>query len=505
MELNTENILLIGSVLLFFSLLTEKLPKKFGIPLLLLFISIGMIAGSDGLIKIRFDDPDTAQFIGMVALAIILFSGGMNSKYEEIKPVMIPGILLSTLGILLTTLFTGLFVFWVTNHFFGNYALTLFESLLLASVLASTDAAAVFSILPKNMRLKYHLRHLLELESESNDPMAYMLMVTFLPLVQHQDNSVFWIVGLFFYQLIVGSLCGLLIGKITVKVINKINMRNDALYPILLLIMFFILFSVTEFIHANGFLAVYIGGVIVGNSRLLHKRSAKNSFNGFTWFAQIIMFLTLGLLVNPSELIPVAGLALAIGFFMIIFARPLAVFGCIFPFREIPAKAKLYISWVGLRGAVPIIFATYLLAANIENGRTMFNIVFFITILSLLVQGTLVPFIARYLGLIEEGKTIHKPLPTAFDIEESEDIKSAMTEIVIRKQSLKKGNCLLDMPVPDNTVVVMVKRGDHYFIPKGNTEIEPKDVLFVISDDEEGLRETCEKLGVRHYHLRKHK
>jgi cell volume regulation protein A len=505
MELNTENILLIGSILLFFSLLTEKLPKKFGVPLLLLFISIGMLAGEDGIGKISFDNPHTAQFIGMVALAIILFSGGMNSKYEEIKPVMLPGILLSTLGILLTTLFTGLFIFLVTNHFFNDFAFSLFESLLLASVLASTDAAAVFSILPKNMRLKYHLRHLLELESESNDPMAYMLMITFLPLVQHQDNSLLWIVGLFFYQLIVGSLCGFLLGKTIVFVINKINMKNDALYPILLLILFVILFSFTEFVHANGFLAVYIGGVIVGNSRLLHKRSTKNSFNGFTWFAQIIMFLTLGLLVNPSELIPITGLALAIGFFMIIVARPLAVFGCIFPFKEFPAKAKLYVSWVGLRGAVPIIFATYLLAANIDNGRIMFNIVFFITILSLMVQGTLVPFIARHLGLVEQIKYPVKPLPTAFDMEESDDIKSAMSEIVIRKQSLKKGNCLLEMPIPENTTVVMVKRDEHYFIPKGNTEIEPRDILFVISDDEKSVRETCEKLGVRHYHLRKHK
>jgi cell volume regulation protein A len=504
MELNTGNILLIGSVLLFFSLLTEKLPKKFGIPILLLFISIGMLAGSDGIGKISFEDPHTAQFIGMIALAIILFSGGMNSKYAEIKPVMVPGVLLSTLGIILTTLFTGLFIFFATNHFFGNFALTIFESLLLASVLASTDAAAVFSILPKNMRLKYHLRPLLELESESNDPMAYMLMITFLPLVQHQGGSVLWIVGLFFYQLIVGSLCGFLMGKITVTVINRINMKNDALYPILLLIMFFLLFSFTEVSEANGFLAVYIGGVIVGNSRLLHKRSSTNSFNGFTWFAQIIMFLTLGLLVNPSELIPIAGLALAIGFFMIIFARPLAVFACLLPFKKFPAKAKFYVSWVGLRGAVPIIFATYLLAASIENGRTMFNVVFFITILSLLVQGTLVPFIARHLGLVEEDKPLHKPVPTVLGMENPEDIKSAMSEIVIRKQCLRQGNCLLNLPVPDSSLVVMVKRGNHYFIPKGNTVFEPRDVLYVISSDEENMRETCEKLRARHYHLRKH-
>ncbi|MCL2290116.1 MAG: potassium/proton antiporter [Bacteroidetes bacterium] len=502
MNLSTENILLIGSVLLFFSLLTEKVPKKFGIPILLLFISIGMLAGSDGIGRIHFDDPHTAQFIGMMALAIILFSGGMHSKYKEIKPVMLPGVLLATLGIILTTLFTGLFIFWLTNHFFEKFTFTLFESLLLASVVASTDAAAVFSILPKGMRLKYHLRHLLELESESNDPMAYMLMITFLPLVQHQGHSALWIVGIFFYELFAGLLCGFLLGKATVKIINKINMSNHALYPILLIIMFFVLFSVTEFIHGNGFLAVYIGGVIVGNSKLMHKRSSKSFFDGFTWFAQITMFLTLGLLLNPSELLPVAGLALVIGIFMIIFARPLAVWGCLFPFRAIPPKAKFYVSWVGLRGAVPIIFATYLLAANIEHGRIMFNIVFFITLLSLLVQGTLVPFVARALGLVEP-----KPLqlmPT-FDTEAEEETKTAMSEIVIRKQSLKEGDCLLDMPVPENTRVVVAKRGDHYFIPKGNTKLEPRDILYIISDDEEGLREACGKLGIRHYHLRKQK
>jgi cell volume regulation protein A len=328
-----------------------------------------------------------------------------------------------------------------------------------------------------------------------------MLMITFLPLVQHEGHSALWIIGMFFYELFAGLLCGFLLGKATVKIINKINMSNHALYPILLLIMFFILFSVTEFIHGNGFLAVYIGGVIVGNSKLIHKRSSQNSFNGFTWFAQIMMFLTLGLLVNPSELLPVAGLALTIGFFMIIFARPLAVWGCIFPFKELPPKAKFYVSWVGLRGAVPIIFATYLLAANIEYGKVMFNIVFVITIMSLLIQGTLVPFVARALGLVEP-----KPLKLmpAFDTGSEEELKTAMSEIVIRKQSLKQGNCLLNMPIPENTRVLMAKRGDHYFIPKGNTELEPRDVLFIISDDEEGLRETHEKLGIRHYHLRKH-
>jgi len=504
MSLTTENILLIGSALLFFSLFAEKASKRFGVPILLLFIFIGMLAGSDGIGRIYFNSPDTTQFIGMVALAIILFSGGMDTKYQEIKPIMLPGVLLATLGVLLTTLFTGFFIFWLTNHFFDRFTLTLFESLLLASVMASTDSASVFAILrSKGLRLKHDLRPLLELESGSNDPMAYMLMITFLPLVQNQDSNILWIVGMFFWQLIVGAVLGFLLGKLTVRIINKINMSNDTLYPVLLLTMSFIVFSLTNFINGNGFLAVYIGGLVVGNARFIHKRSSKNFFDGFAWLAQILMFLTLGLLVNPSELIPIAGLGLTIGLFMIIFARPLSVWSCLFPFKDIPNKAKFYISWVGLRGAVPIIFATYLLAAKIEHADIMFNVVFFITIVSLLIQGTSVPFIARILGLGEQRKST-KPL-SSFDIEFSEDIKSAMTEIAIKKEHLKDGNLLMNMPIPENTLVVMVRRGHRYFIPKGSTEIDAGDILLVISDDEQALRETYQKMGIKHYSLQKNK
>ena len=502
MPVTSENFILIIAILLYISIFAGKLSVKFGVPVLILFIGIGMIAGTDGIGIISFDSSKTAQVIGMVALSIILFSGGLDTKYSEIKTIAAPGAILATAGVLFTTLFTGFFIYGLTSYFFDGFSLRLSEALLLASVMSSTDSASVFSILrSKGLRLKQNLRPLLEFESGSNDPMAFMLMTLFIQFVQAEHISTGMIVFTFFYQFIIGALAGFLMGKLSVRIINKINLDNHSLYPILLLTLSLIIFSLTDFIKGNGFLAVYIGGLVIGNSRFMHKRSSKNFFDGFAWLAQILMFLTLGLLVNPSELLPVARLGLIIGFFMIIFARPLTVFICLLPFRKITLKENLYVSWVGLRGAVPIIFATYLLISDIPHANDMFNIVFFITIISLLVQGTSLPFVAHLLGVgerVESNKYLH-----AFDIEFADEIKTAMTEIIIKKEHLKDGKHLVNMQIPENTLVVMVKRDHHYFIPKGNTEIEAGDVLLVISDDEEALKETYKKLGIKKYSLKK--
>ncbi|MDR1055910.1 MAG: potassium/proton antiporter [Prevotellaceae bacterium] len=502
MFLSLENIMLIGSLLLFISIIASKTGYKFGVPVLLLFLAVGMLAGSDGIGGITYSNSQFTQFIGMLALSIILFSGGMDTKYEEIRPVAVQGVLLATIGVLLTAIITGFFIYWLTNNFFEAFTLSLFESLLLASVMSSTDSASVFAILrSKGLFLKHRLRPLLELESGSNDPMAYMLMIVFLQVIQSQTGSVGFIIGMFFYQLIVGALAGYLLGRLTVRIINKINLNNDALYPVLLLTMAFTIFSLTDFIKGNGYLAVYIGGLVVGNSRFIHKRTTKSFFDGFAWLAQIVMFLTLGLLVNPSELLPVVGVGLLVGVFMIFFSRPISVWLCLALFRKMPAKAKHYVAWVGLRGAVPIIFATYILTADIPHASVMFNIVFFITIVSLLVQGTSVPFVARMLGLAEDN--VQDQQLSEFDVEFSEDIKSAMTEIMVKGEFLQEGNTLVDIPIPENTLVVMVKRDNCYFVPRGNTEIEAGDILLLISDDEEALRETYKKLGIDNYPFQK--
>lgn len=501
MFISTANIILIGSVLLFGSIIASKTGYKFGVPTLLLFLVVGMVAGEDGL-GIRFDNPQIAQFIGMVALIVILFSGGMDTKYEEIKPIARQGVVLATIGVLLTALITGVFIYWLTNQIFTSVVFSFAESLLLASVMSSTDSASVFAILrSKGLSLKQNMRPLLELESGSNDPMAYMLTIVCIQLVQMEMSSAWQIVGMFFYQLVVGAVAGYIIARIGIRIINKINLDNNSLYPVLLMALMFFIYSFTDLVKANGYLAVYIGGLVVGNSRFIHKRTTKNIFDGFAWLAQIVMFLTLGLLVNPSELLPIAGIGLLIGIFMILVSRPLAVWTSLLPFKKMSKKAKMFTSWVGLRGAVPIIFATYPLTEGLDQARPIFNIVFFITIISLLVQGTSIPYVARLLGLSDDS-TNDKQL-SEFDVEFSEEIKSAMTELVVTEGFLSNGRKLMETPMPENTLVVMVKREGRYFVPKGNTELAEGDVLLLISDSESTLRDTYKKLGVDNYPFQK--
>ncbi len=495
MAFSLENILLIGSLLLFLSLIAGKTGYRFGVPVLVLFLGVGMLAGSDGILGIHFSNSKVAQFIGMISLSVILFSGGMDTKYEEIKPVARQGILLATVGVLLTALITGVLIYWITNTFFKPITFTFFESMLLASIMASTDSASVFSILrSRGLHLRFRLRPLLELESGSNDPMAYLLMIAFMQLIQTGEGNLGTIVGMFFYQLVIGALAGFLLGKLSVRVINRINLANNALYPVLLFTVSLLIFAFTDFIKGNGYLAVYIGGLVIGNSKFIHKRTSKSFFDGLAWLCQIIMFLTLGLLVNPSELLPVAGIGLIVAFLLILISRPLAVFVTLLPFRKMPDRTKHYISWVGLRGAVPIVFATYPLMADLPQAHTIFNIVFFVTIVSLLVQGTSVPLVARVLGLSKERK-IDREL-SAFDVEFSDDIKSVMAELTVTKEHLKGRSKLIDFPFPENTLVAMIKRQDYYFVPDGHSELLPNDVLLLLSDNQEALEKLLENPAI---------
>lgn len=495
---NAEEVLLICSVILFVSIMAGKAGFRVGLPALLLFLGIGMLFGSDGL-GLQFSNPQIAQFIGMIALSIILFSGGMDTKLSEIKPIASQGVVLATLGVLVTTAITGYFIFWLTGLVAGYETLTLAESLLMAAVMSSTDSASVFSILrSKGVYLKQRLRPTLELESGSNDPMAYMLTIILIAYIQ--SNGMNFLDGAISLavQLILGLIAGYILGKVSVWIINKVNVENQSLYPILLLAVIFFIFSITSLLKGNGYLAVYIAGLVVGNTKIIHKKSIVTFFDGFTWLWQIVMFITLGLLVNPHELLPVAGIGLTVGIFMIIFARPITVFLCLLPFRNFTTKAKLYISWVGLRGAVPIIFATYPLIAGIENANLIFNVVFFITILSLLVQGTTVTHVARWLHLTDAPERKDE-----FGIELPEEIKSAMSEIDITKEVLSHGNKLMQLKLPDHTLAVMVKRDGKYFIPKGNTELHENDKLLMISDNDEALLQSYESLGIKGFTMKK--
>ena len=501
MVISPENILLVGAILLFLSVLVGKTGAKFGVPALLLFLGVGMLAGSDGF-GIYFDSPQIAQFIGTVALCIILFSGGMDTHYREIKPILAPGVTLATLGVLMTTIITGLFIYSLSDLLPGNFQLGLLESMLLAAVMSSTDSASVFSILrSKGISLKERLRPTLELESGSNDPMAYMLTILLIQVIE--IGVIDWphSIVLLFMQLSIGAAAGFALGYAIVWIINRINVPNESLYPVLLFSCVFFVFAFTNLLQGNGYLAVYIAGLVVGNRKLVHKRSLTTFFDGFTWLFQIVMFLTLGLLVNPSELPAVAGVGLLVAIFMIVVSRPISVFTCLLPFRRFTTRARVYISWVGLRCAVPIIFATYpLMSAEIPNARMIFNIVFFVTIVSLLVQGTTVSAMARWLGLV--GKSEEKEI---FNVALPDEIKSAMSEIELTDEALSGGNKLMNLSLPDNTLVVMVKRREQYFVPKGHTHLQSGDRLLVISDNDEELRKSYESLGISRYTMRKNR
>ena len=485
MILTAENILLVCSILLFVSIWAGKTGYRFGVPTLLLFLLVGMLFGSDGL-GIQFYNMKAAQFIGMVALSIILFTGGMDTSFKDIKPVLKPGIALSTIGVLLTTLFTGLFIWWLSGMSWTNIHFPLIPSLLLAATMSSTDSASVFAILrSQKINLKHNLRPMLELESGSNDPMAYMLTIVLTQLSQSAGMGWGQIAGSFVVQFLVGAAAGYLLGKLAVIMLNRLNIDNQSLYPTLLLAFVLFTFSITSLLNGNGYLAVYIAGMMVGNHKIAYKKETSTFMDGLTWLFQIIMFLCLGLLVNPHEMLQVAAVALLIGIFMILVGRPISVYLSLLPFgKGINHKSRLFISWVGLRGAVPIIFATYPVVAEVPGANNIFNIVFFITILSLIIQGTSVSYIARILGLsIPQEKTGND-----FGIELPEELGSELREITVTSDLLMQGDTLRHMKLPQGTLVMIVKRGDEYLIPNGTLKLHMGDKLLLISEREKAQK-----------------
>lgn len=490
MVVTSENFLLIVAILLFIAVLAGKVAYRLGAPALLLFLGVGLFFGYK---LILFDSPELTQFIGMLALCIILFSGGMDTKFSEIRPVLAPGIVLATAGVLLTAFIVGGFVFLLAPYL--GYEFTFPLALLLAATMSSTDSASVFSILrTKKQGLREHLRPLLELESGSNDPMAYILVILLVRMLSPTEETmgIGASIGMFFVQMIVGALAGYGFGRAAVWTMNKINISNASLYSVLLLAFVFFIFSFTSLVRGNGYLAVYIAGLVVGNHKLVHKRTVVAFFDGFTWLFQIVMFLTLGLLVNLDEMLEwnTLLLGIAVGAFMILIARPAAVMLCMAPFRKFSFKARAYVSWVGLRGAVPIIFATYPLVAGIESAQTMFNVVFIVTIISLVVQGTLVSGMANLFGIAYEEPE------SSFGDALQDRMKSDFSEVSVNGQMLASGNTLSHITLPENTLVIMVCRDGDYFVPKGQTELQVGDKLLVLSDRNEELQTQYKEFGL---------
>jgi len=381
-------LLIVAASLLLVSVLASKVSDRFGIPVLLLFLGLGMLTGSEGIGGIHFDDPGLAQFIGVIALVLILFSGGLDTEWKLVRQVLLEGILLSTLGVLITTMVVGFFISLLLGF-------TALESLLLGAIISSTDAAAVFAVLrSKGMNLKGKLAPLLELESGSNDPMAIFLTVGMLQLIMQPQFSLLQLTGLFLRQMSLGIAFGFSMGRLLIPLINRLRLGYDGLYSVLTLAWVFLTFGITDSLGGNGFLAVYLCGIVMGQHDFIHKRQLLRFYDGLAWLMQITMFITLGLLVYPSHLVPVADRGLLIAIFLMVLARPISVFVTL-ALRPFSWREKTFIGWVGLRGAVPIILATFPLLRGISNGETIFNVVFFVVLTSMLLQGSSIPLVAR--------------------------------------------------------------------------------------------------------------
>jgi cell volume regulation protein A len=486
MVFSAENIMFAGSILLISSIVASKTSFKLGIPTLILFLAIGMLAGSEGIGKIYFNDPHIAEILGVLALNFILFSGGMDTKWESVKPIVWRGVALSTLGVLITATIVGIFVHLVTDF-------TLLEGLLLGSIVSATDAAAVFSILrTKNIALKGSLRHVLELESGSNDPMAYILTISLTYLVSHGDASVPVLILQFVKQMVIGGLAGILFGKFMVIVINRIKLDTEGLYPVLIMALIFFTFSSTHIIGGNGFLAVYLSAMVLGSSNFLHKKSIIRFYDGQAWLMQIVMFLTLGLLVFPSRIWPVIVIGLLISAVLIFLARPIAVFISL-SFFKMRVRDKLFISWVGLRGAVPIVFATYPMIAGIGKADMIFNLVFFISASSVLLQGTMLHLVADWLRVTVPVKAKRV---TALDHELFDTVQSEFVEINLPRNSSAVGKAIVKLKLPKPTLIVLIVRDGKYIQPNGSTILEESDKLLVLATNKEILNDIYGIFGV---------
>lgn len=465
-----EGILFVIGALIVVAVLLSKISSRLGIPALLFFLCLGMIAGSEGIGGIYFDDPWTAQFLGSLALAYILYSGGLDTNWHDVKPVVRPAFLLATIGVIMTAGLLGYFVHLVLK-------IPLLESLLLGSIVSSTDAAAVFAILRnRSVHMKGHIEPLLEFESASNDPMAILLTVTLTGIITAGGQSISEMLIFFFMQMTIGALAGYVFGKFFTWFINHLNLKIEGLYTVFSIAVVLLIYGLTSFIKGNGYLAVYIAGIVIGNRNFIHKRTLKKFHNALAWLMQIIMFLALGLLVFPSELLPISGVALLISGFLIVVARPVSVFICLiksgFNFKE-----KLMISWVGLRGAVPIILATFPFMAGVGTANLIFNIVFFVVLTSSLVQGSTLTKVSELLDLqMPPAPRKTRTLPQ--DIELTSD--GALTIFEVKEGAAAVGHKIMDLDIPQEVLVVLIERDNAYIIPRGDMNIEDGDRLHVL-------------------------
>lgn len=482
-NLLSEHLLLLLSILIFAAILVMKVGTKFGVPSLLLFLILGMVAGSDGL-GLHFEDYEGAESIGHFAMTIILFTAGLETSLAETKPVLRQGALLSTLGVLLTVLFAGGFIYLLMGKLYGASILGCF---LLAAIMGSTDSASVFAILHgKKLHLRENLSPMLELESGSNDPMAYTLTLILVGIMSSAKDiggsgwsMVLTGFGILALQILVGVVIGLIVGYVAKIILNRITLPGISLYSILILSIGFFANGIAAILQGNGLLAVYIAAIMIGNKAELPRRKEILSFfDGMTWLMQLVMFLMLGLLARPSQMLPVVLPALLIGLFMMFIARPASVLLCLLPFKKLSFRAKIFTSWVGLKGAGPILFALAPVLAGLDGASAMFNIVFIITLFSLLLQGMTLGPMASWLRLSYN----EDPKVETFGMEIPEEM-GMLRDHIVSAEDLARGETLRDLSLPHGIRVMMVRRAGRFLVPHGSMKLEEGDRLVIIMGD----------------------
>ncbi|MBL8166472.1 MAG: potassium/proton antiporter [Anaerolineae bacterium] len=474
-----EVLLIITAGLLFVSIVLSKVAVKAGVPVLLLFLGLGMLLGSDGPGRIYFDYPWLAQSVGVIALVFILFSGGLDTQWTEIRPVLRQGLLLSTAGVLLTALLVGALL-----HLVFDFSLV--EGILVGAIISSTDAAAVFSVLRgKSITLKGSLRPLLEFESGSNDPVAVFLTISMIQLVIAPDSSPVALIPAFVLQMSIGLLVGVLGAELAIRLINRVRLEYDGLYSALTIALVLLIYGGAALLGGNGFLAVYLAGVLMARQDFIHKRSLSSFHDGLAWLMQILMFLTLGLQVYPSRLSQVAGTGLLVALFLMFIARPLSVFAALF-FEQLRLREKVFIAWVGLRGAAPIVLATFPLVAGLTQSGMIFDLVFFIVLASALLQGSLISPVARLLRVFEDNpQPIRSPLSFVM---QDDQISDNLIECSVASHSPLCGKQILDLNLPPNTLIIMIGRGNDLIVPRGDTIIEAGDRVLFLARPEVSLK-----------------
>ncbi|SFE97613.1 potassium/proton antiporter [Alteribacillus iranensis] len=479
---------LLAALLLIVGVIVVKFSHKLGFPALVLFILVGMMIGSDGLGLVYFDNAEIAQLIGILALVIILFEGGLQTKFSTVRSVALPSLSLATLGVVITSSVVALAAMLV-------FDVTWYEAFLFGAIVGSTDAAAVFAAL-KERNIKAKMGATLEAESGTNDPMAVFLTLSFIQLIINENTSIWVLVPNFFWQMGAGLVLGLLLGKIASASINRINLESSGLYPIFSVAFALLTYSITAFIGGSGFLAVYVAALVIGNSELTYRYSIFQFNEGFAWMAQILMFIILGLLVFPEQLFTTEVMlsGILISLVLMFVARPVAIFLSTLGMKY-SQKERLFLSWAGLRGAVPIVLATFPIVAGIENGVLFFNVVFFVVLTSALIQGSSISYVAKKLHLVGPKKdTPHHSI----ELISIGKANAEMVQFKTNEDTAVVGRKLHEIPFPTRATISAIVREDRLISPHGETEIKSGDFLYILvsQKDKESLRKLLNEKNV---------